>query len=153
MPTLLPGRRAAVTAFAVALPLLAAAAPALPEPARGVLMALFDPLCHQLPERSFAVAGVAMALCQRCFGVAAGVAGGAVLAPRLAPLVDPSGGRGLPALALAALPMVADWALHAAGLWVNSPASRFATGAAFGIVAGAILVLAAARPAVSAGGG
>jgi uncharacterized membrane protein len=109
-------------------------------------MALFDPFCHQLPDRSFALAGVPFALCHRCFGVVAGLAAGAVAAPALARLLDPAGGRGLPALAVAAVPMALDWLLDVAGVWTNTPVSRFATGVVFGLAAGALLVLTAAAP-------
>jgi uncharacterized membrane protein len=118
----------------------------MPDAPRGIVMALFDPFCHQLPERSFHAAGHAFALCHRCFGVVAGCAAGAAAAPWLARLFGPEAGRGLPFMALAALPMAADVGLEMAGLWTNTPASRFATGLVFGAVAGCVLVLTAAPP-------
>ncbi len=129
------------TAFlATGIVALAASTPVLGEGAREVVMALFDPLCHQRPDRSFSTGGVHFALCHRCFGVAAGLALGALLAPLLAQFVRSADGRALPALALAALPILADWALDAAGVWANTPLTRAATGVAFGVVAGAVLV-------------
>ena len=132
----------AVTAVA-----LAALAPFAPPGPRSALMALFDPLCHQIPARSFAVDGVAFALCHRCFGVAVGVAAGLLVAPTLGPVSRRDDGRrGLHLLALAALPMAADWGLDVLGAWVNTPASRLATGAAFGVCAGLVLARALATP-------
>jgi uncharacterized membrane protein len=128
------------TALATGIAALAAGTPVLGDGPRGVVMALFDPLCHQRPERSFSSAGVHFALCHRCFGVAAGLALGALLAPLLGRFVRSADGRALPALALAALPMLADWALDAAGVWLNTPFTRAATGVVFGFVAGAVLV-------------
>lgn len=110
-------------------------------------MALFDPLCHQLPERSFAIAGVPFALCHRCFGVAAGLAAGAVLAPLLIRVMQPADGRGLRTMVIAGVPMLVDWALDFFGLWANTPASRTATGAVFGLAAGALIAASVARPA------
>jgi uncharacterized membrane protein len=128
------------TAIAGLAALLAAAAPLMPDLPRGWVMAMFDPFCHQLPERSFHMAGHAFALCHRCFGVIAGCAAGAAAAPWLGRLLGPGAGRGLPLLAMAALPMLVDVGLALAGLWTNTPASRFATGLVFGVVAGAVLV-------------
>jgi len=142
---------AVVAAAALAAPVLAALPPAVPEPLRGALMAAFAPLCHQLPARSFAAGGVAFALCHRCFGVALGLALGVLLAPLGPPRPGPDDGRrGLRLLALAALPMGLDWALDALGVWTNVPASRVATGLAFGAAAGVLLGRAVAwgrRPA------
>ncbi|MEM9072978.1 MAG: DUF2085 domain-containing protein [Myxococcota bacterium] len=39
----------------------------------------FRPLCHQLPERSFAIAGTPLCVCHRCFGIYAGLAAGGLL--------------------------------------------------------------------------
>ncbi len=135
----LRGAYVATAALATALPLLAAAAAIMPGGARDALMALFDPLCHQLPERSFAIAGAQFALCHRCFGVAAGLAAGVWLAPALSRVVRPDDGRGLRTLALAAIPMLIDWGLDVLGAWANTPASRMVTGVVFGIAAGALI--------------
>jgi uncharacterized membrane protein len=128
---------------------LAALPPFVPTGVRPTLMALFDPLCHQLPARSFAVEGVAFALCHRCSGIALGLAAGLLVAPLLrAALPRDDGKHGLRLLALAALPMGTDWALDVLGVWMNTPASRFGTGAVFGVCAGLVLAraLAARRP-------
>src|SRR5688500_17602174 len=92
----------ATALLATGIAALAAATPLLGDGPRAVVMALFDPLCHQRPERSFAAAGVQFALCHRCFGVAAGLALGALLAPLFVGLVRAADGHALVALALAA---------------------------------------------------
>jgi uncharacterized membrane protein len=50
---------------------LAAAAPVLHSPG---IHALFHPLCHQQPARSFWMAGAPMAVCARCLGIYIGTA-------------------------------------------------------------------------------
>lgn len=60
-----------------ALPLLRAW---LPLGVVGVgLDAAFVTMCHRMPERTLALAGMAMPLCSRCAGVFAGVAAGALI--------------------------------------------------------------------------
>jgi uncharacterized membrane protein len=137
-----------VAAVAAAVVALAAAPPLVPPGPRGLLMALFDPACHQLPARSFAVGGVPFALCQRCTGIVAGLALGALFAPLA---LRRAGRWGLPALAVAALPPLADWGLGVLGVWANTPASRALTGLAFGLAAGVALVEAAASGAAASG--
>ncbi len=39
----------------------------------------YDPVCHQMPERSFTIAGLPMAVCVRCFWFYLGALSGAVL--------------------------------------------------------------------------
>jgi uncharacterized membrane protein len=58
----------------------------LPLGTAGIALDLvFVPMCHRLPERTLALAGVPMPLCSRCSGIFAGVALGAVfMRPRLA---------------------------------------------------------------------
>jgi uncharacterized membrane protein len=147
-PSLRWGAWGVAVAAALAVPALAALPPFVPGALRGVLMAAFDPLCHQLRERSFAVGGIPFALCHRCYGVALGLALGVLLAPgvlRRRPGASADGRPGLLLLALAALPMGADWGLDVLGVWANGPASRMATGLAFGLVAGGLLGDAVAR--------
>lgn len=62
-----------------AAPLLAST---LPGAGRAV-HAAFAPLCHQLAERSVAVAGATQSVCARCAGLYAGGALGLLLAPLL----------------------------------------------------------------------
>ena len=106
----------------------------------------FQAVCHQLPDRSFAVGGVPLALCHRCTGIAAGLVAGVFAVPLL--------GRGRrllvrferPLLMLALLLLAADWLLGVGGLWANTAATRFGTGFLFGVAAGYLLARSVAVP-------
>src|SRR4051794_17031098 len=52
---------------------LLVAAPVLPVPAAGVLYLAGSFICHQLPDRSFHLAGVQLPVCARCIGIYAGL--------------------------------------------------------------------------------
>ena len=101
------------------------------------LYAFFHPVCHQLPDRSFACFGHPLAVCHRCLGLYLGFLAGLLAWPSL-----PRLGRRLldrPRWVLAFfVPLGADVALGA-----STAGSRFATGlvAAFPV---ALLLLAAA---------
>ena len=94
----------------------------------------FSLVCHQLPERSFFIAGHPFAVCARCFGLYAGFA----LATMVYPLVHSLKKTDAPPrrwLFVAAAPLVIDYALGAFGIWDNTHTSRFITGALLGAVA------------------
>jgi uncharacterized membrane protein len=95
---------------------------------------LFASLCHQLPERSFYVAGHPLAVCARCAGVYIGYA----VCLALYPLVRNLRRTDTPRrawLVAASLPCVADFLVNFTGLWYNTHASRALTGALLGAVA------------------
>jgi uncharacterized membrane protein len=101
------------------------------------LYAIFDPVCHQIPERSFHLWHQPLAVCHRCTGLYLGFALGAALWPSF-----PRAAARLLArprsIVLFSLPLVID-----ALLLASTPASRFLTG----VVAAApvaLLALAAA---------
>jgi uncharacterized membrane protein len=99
----------------------------------------FGPLCHQLPERSFYVAGHAFAVCARCTGLYAGLAAGVLLFP----LVRSLRRTDAPAriwLLIAAAPTALDFSLGFLGIWSNTHLSRFITGALLGTVAALFIV-------------
>jgi len=101
----------------------------------------FSAVCHQIPERSPHLAGGPIALCHRCSGILLGLLAGLAVAPgvgRAALAGVARGGQGR-WLAAAVVPTAVDWALGALEVWANTPLSRTATGALFGVVAGAIL--------------
>lgn len=82
----------------------------------------FAPVCHQLPERSFAAFGHPLAVCHRCSGLYAGFTAGLLLLPYLGwlrrrLLASPR------AVLLFFVPMVVD-----VFLVDNTPLSRFLTG-------------------------
>lgn len=94
----------------------------------------FSHVCHQIPERSFFVAGHPFAVCSRCTGLYAGFAVATVVYPVVRSLRQTEA----PArkwLFMAAAPLVIDFSVGYLGLWENTQTSRFATGALLGAVA------------------
>jgi uncharacterized membrane protein len=94
----------------------------------------FSLVCHQIPERSFFIAGHPFAVCARCFGLYAGF----TLATIAYPLISSLQKTDAPPrrwLFLAAVPLVIDYALGLFGIWNNTHSSRFITGALLGSVA------------------
>lgn len=88
-------------------------------------------LCHQIPERSFFIAGYKLAVCARCTGLYAGFAAAALCYPlvgslRRAQTPDRKW------LFLAAAPLAIDFALGFFDIWENTHWSRFATGVLLG---------------------
>jgi len=94
---------------------------------------LFHFLCHQLPERSFFIAGHPLAVCARCAGIYLGF----LLLLLVYPLVRSLRDTSLPHrrwLLLAAAPLVIDFGVTFLGIWENTHTSRFVTGFLFGAV-------------------
>ncbi len=99
-------------------------------PARFVY-AVFAPLCHQIPSRSFALNGHPLAVCGRCLGIYAGFAAGIVLYPLLRGFSRIS----LPSIGLfltLTVPMALDGGGGVIGAWRSPIGLRFATGFAWG---------------------
>jgi uncharacterized membrane protein len=144
------GPWAVVTVACLAVLALAMLPPFAPPGLGAAITRGFHLVCHQLPDRSFAVGGVPFALCHRCLGVLAGLVVGAGLAASVgrwrAALVPLERPLFLLALALAS----ADWLLGVSGLWANSPLSRFSTGFLVGVTAGYLLARAVAAPGEAA---
>ena len=101
----------------VAAPLVAASGGR----AAALLYEIFAPVCHQLAERSFHLAGHPLAVCHRCFGFYAGFTLGLIVLPLLRPvrnwLLDKPR-----RILLFLAPTAIDWLLP-----INTPASRFVT--------------------------
>jgi len=113
----------------VLAPFLAGKAPRL---AAG-LYACFSPLCHQIPERSFALFGRPLAVCARCTGIYAGTLAGLLAYPKVrgfATLRLPSTKLFL----LLSAPIAADAASRWIGLWSSGNLLRFLTGLAWGTI-------------------
>ncbi len=91
----------------------------------------FKTLCHQLPERSFFIAGHQFAVCARCTGLYSGFALVLVLYPLIRSLdsVDVPPVRWL---FLAAAPLALDFSLTFFGIWENTHTSRLLTGMLLG---------------------
>jgi uncharacterized membrane protein len=94
----------------------------------------FSYLCHQLPDRSFQLAGHQFAVCSRCTGLYVGFA----LTTLAYPLIRPLRTTTTPALIwlmLATVPLLVDFSLGYFNIWANTHASRFITGALLSSVA------------------
>lgn len=99
----------------------------------GTLYLSFGLLCHQLPERSFFIAGQKFAVCSRCTGLYFGF----VLTLAVYPLLKSLRRTDLPSrkwLIAAAIPLLIDFSLTFFGIWENTPESRFLTGMLLGSV-------------------
>ena len=94
----------------------------------------FSYLCHQLPERSFYLAGHQFAVCARCTGLYVGFAAASLGYPLVRSLkrTDTPARRWL---LLAAAPMAIDVGLDMLGVWKNTHLSRLITGLLLGSVA------------------
>lgn len=105
-------------------------------------------ICHQLPERSFHLAGYQLPVCARCLGIYAGAAAAAtihVLGAFVAEstrwrLLSPAAARRV--LLVSALPTVVTVALEWAGAWSGTNVVRAIAGVALG-VGGALVVMSA----------
>jgi uncharacterized membrane protein len=94
----------------------------------------FSFVCHQIPERSFHVAGHQFAVCSRCTGLYAGFA----VAALVYSLVRSLQRTDTPSpvwLILATMPLAIDFALGYFSIWENTHLSRFLTGALLSSVA------------------
>ena len=88
----------------------------------------FSFICHQIPERSFHVAGHQFAVCSRCTGLYAGFALAALIYPLARSLKRSDTPRRI-WLILAAVPLLIDFALGYFSIWEDTHLSRFLTGA------------------------
>jgi uncharacterized membrane protein len=104
-----------------------------------VIYKAFSYLCHQIPERSFHLAGHQFAVCSRCTGLYAGFAFATLGYPLIRSLKRTDTPR-IIWLLLAAVPLTIDFALGYFSLWQNNHASRFITGALLGAVAAFYIV-------------
>jgi uncharacterized membrane protein len=93
----------------------------------------FSFLCHQLPERSFHLAGHQFAVCSRCTGLYAGFAFATLALPLMRSLKRTETPNVI-WLLLSAVPLALDFALTYFGLWQNNHFTRVTTGALFGAV-------------------
>ena len=99
-----------------------------------VIYGAFSHLCHQIPDRSFFLAGHQFAVCARCTGLYAGFTVATLCYPLLRSLrrTDTPPRKWL---FIAAAPLGLDFALGYFGVWENTHLSRFVTGALLGSVA------------------
>ncbi|MBN2321619.1 MAG: DUF2085 domain-containing protein [Acidobacteria bacterium] len=97
---------------------------------------IFSNVCHQIPDRSFIIAGFPLAVCQRCSGIYLGLIRGSL--PRNLFLHHSPEIRRMWVLA-SIVPLFIDVMLPVAGIWAGSAASRFLTGLLFGTMLSALL--------------
>src|SRR6266581_5653862 len=110
-----------------------AAASAHPQLASSIYKA-FSFVCHQIPDRSFHIAGHQFAVCSRCTGLYSGFAVTALLYPLARSIKRTDAPRRI-WLILATVPLVIDFALGYFAIWPNTHISRLTTGALLGSVA------------------
>jgi len=118
----------AVVSLTVLAPLAAAAG--YEELARSIYGG-FSAFCHQIPERSYFIAGHKLAICARCTGLYPGFAFTLLAYPLLRPLRSTDWPPPV-WLVLAALPMGIDFSLTFLGIWENTHTSRLLTGLLLG---------------------
>lgn len=94
----------------------------------------FGKVCHQLPERSYFIAGHPLAVCARCTGLYVGFTAALIVYP-LAVSLRRTFTPSRKWLFMAAVPMAIDFGLTFLGIWQNTHSSRFLTGALLGSVA------------------
>ena len=95
---------------------------------------VFSFVCHQIPERSFHLAGHQFAVCSRCTGLYTGFAVAVLIYPLARSLTRTDAPRRR-WLILAAVPLLIDFSLTYFGVWSNTHLTRFLTGALLGSVA------------------
>lgn len=115
--------------------------------AAGAVYSLASRVCHQRPERSFALVGTPMPVCARCTGLYASGAAGAALA-----LLWTASARGrsqdsVPRMRMvlvwSALPTALAWGLEVSGLFVPSMGGRAFSALPLGAVTGWVVTRAA----------
>jgi len=99
----------------------------------------FSYLCHQIPERSFHLAGHPFAVCSRCTGLYAGFAFATLALPLLRSLKRTDTPHVI-WLLLSGVPLAIDFGLTYFGVWENNHFTRVTTGALFGAVAAIYVV-------------
>jgi uncharacterized membrane protein len=100
-----------------------------------IAYSLFTRVCHQMPERCFALAGYPLAVCHRCFGIYLGLAFGSLIT-RLPGIFR----RRRAWIAAATIPMLVDACFPLMGTGTNTPSSRFGTGLLFGLMLATIFM-------------
>jgi uncharacterized membrane protein len=107
--------------------------------ARVIVERAFQSLCHQQADRSFAIAGTPFAVCQRCFGIYAGISLGLLGFPALRSLGWTLSRHAVAIVLVSIIPLTLDWGLAVAGVLDNTPVSRALTGLVAGIAGGLFL--------------
>jgi len=96
-----------------------------------VFYALFAPVCHQIPSRSFSCFGFPLAVCGRCSGIYFGFLAGTVLYPFLGGFSRSTLPR-TKTFILLSMPIALDTLGNFFGLWTTSNQVRFLIGLIWG---------------------
>lgn len=99
---------------------------------------LLEGMCHQMPDRSFSVNGVQMAVNTRCFGIFAGLLAGWLLIPFIVQIRVRKNWT-LRLLLVTVMLQIADFTGNLIGLWVNTNISRFSLGLLLGVAVVAVI--------------
>ena len=105
--------------------------------AAAIIYFCFAPICHQIPERSFALFGAPLAVCHRCAGIYLGMLLGSFINNRA--MHRSAKTRRFWVLS-GIVPLLLDVIAPVAGLWSGTGCTRFSTGLLFGIVISSLLV-------------
>jgi uncharacterized membrane protein len=137
-----------VTCASVGFVALLVAAPVLPDAPSAIIYVLASRICHQLPERSFHLAGAQLPVCARCVAIYAGFAAAAfyvwVRRPRLAGFEHGLSSRARAALTIGAMPTVLTVVAEWAGVWMPSNGARAAAGVPLGAAVALVSIAALA---------
>lgn len=92
---------------------------------------MLEGTCHQIPDRSFYISDIPMAVCSRCYGFYWGLLAGFPVTMFI-PARFHLRKAAMLVLALAAILITVDVIISVAGLWQNTLTSRFITGMLLG---------------------
>jgi uncharacterized membrane protein len=112
--------------------------------AAALLYALFSPVCHQNPARSFAFFGHSWAVCHRCTGIYFGLLLGSLVPFEWNSILQSPRLRRLWVICGVA-PLLMDVMLQYSGIGTNTPVSRFLTGLLFGAMLSSLVLPALAE--------
>jgi uncharacterized membrane protein len=103
------------------------------------LYTFFNFICHQIPERSFHIAGEPFGVCSRCSGVYFGLFAGFAVYPlwRRIEEIEPLARFWL---FLSLIPIGVDWSLTILGIWENTQLSRLLTGLILGVACATYII-------------
>lgn len=93
---------------------------------------MFHGVCHQMPERSFSLNGVPMAVNARCFGIFLALALSWLLMPAAGRLISPNRWQNQ-LLGVAVLLQIFDYMASLIGIWSGTNQTRFLLGALLGV--------------------
>ncbi len=99
---------------------------------------LLQGVCHQMPQRSFSINGVQMAVNTRCFGIFSGLLAGWLLIPLLIK-VRPGKNWTLHFLLVTVMFQIIDFAGNLMEIWTNTNSSRFLTGILLGFAVSLVI--------------